>query len=369
MRFVPCSVVRYLHLAIFGVVGLLVVPSARAAGAGWDRTFGPAAVVTYLPKDPRAYLVAAATADAREAATAFAQALRAGKTATLVMDDAAIAPIDGLDDAAIAAKARPLPIKVVVVVRVFPGGPDEPSRAVVTLYESATAKPLGALSGAAGTPLEPNAEAAPAAAGVSETTSSAVATVLHAHEGESQASKDEYDRLFIFYDGVFTYQGRYRQPIAGSDLYRALGRDDLVKRHQSLQSGRVLLAVLALGAIGAGVAIMASGACQNTFDANGNVCNDDASIAGGGLVLTAGLIGLIPVFFPWNAVDPPELRQAIDQYDAGLRKRLGLAAGPIGKTSEESPPPAPSRARMGWSWGIVPTRIARGAGAALGATF
>ena len=312
--------------------------AARAEGtAGWDKSFTPAAVATYLPKEPRAYLVAAANRDAREAATALAAALRQVATARLVMDDSAIGDATGLDDAAIAAKAHALPVNVVVVVRTFPGGAGEPARAVVTLYENARGQALGALSAVAGAPLEPNGDAAAPTEGVSEATSGAVSKVLHAHEGENKtALGEEYERLYVGYgetmgEIVVTYQGIHREPLEYVDLDRTLGREDFVKRHQSRQGGRVLLALLGIGTVVAGVAVIASGPCKGGMDANGNYCDNFGYEAGGGL-LDDGGVAHVPPGHP-DLVRHPILRAAAGHRR--LRRDAAQAARALDRRHQE----------------------------------
>src|SRR3954470_12203987 len=95
----------------------LLAGTALAAGAAesgrWDRCFPADRLSSFLPGQPHAYMVVAAGPDARPAAAALQDSLRPLPAARLVMDGAAIGPVDELDDAAIVGKAAPQPVDAV----------------------------------------------------------------------------------------------------------------------------------------------------------------------------------------------------------------------------------------------------------------
>jgi hypothetical protein len=114
-------------------------PAAPAATSpqpapAWSETFVPATVGTYLGDKKPNVMVVGATAVSAAAAEALRAAMRASKSAGLVMDAQAIGATEGLDDRTIVDRAKSQPVGQIVIVRVFDGGPDEAPSAIVTFY-------------------------------------------------------------------------------------------------------------------------------------------------------------------------------------------------------------------------------------------
>src|SRR5690242_6451570 len=110
------------------MVWIALVAAAVAANppaASWTDTFPPAAVASYLDADGRRVLVAGAgekTEPLRAASDAFATALRQSGRAKLVMDASPLGDLSQASDEQIVKKAQALPVELIAVVRVFPGG-------------------------------------------------------------------------------------------------------------------------------------------------------------------------------------------------------------------------------------------------------
>jgi hypothetical protein len=217
------------------LVALAVAGQARAAG--WSETFAPGKVATYLPEGSRTSLIVVpADARSRDAARALEASLRSCGRADLVMDDAPLGSVKGLDDAAIVGKAAHLPIQQIAVVRVFPSG-DGPATAVVAVYDRRGKATFG-FSGREGEAL-PAAEAADSGAGQGVGTQAAETIA-----GLSRAASAEYEQKLVGLDEFFStdwfgnkhlayvqpYQGKYKRNLGWAEMYRIIGHPELADR-------------------------------------------------------------------------------------------------------------------------------------------
>jgi hypothetical protein len=377
-------------VAVFLTTALAARPARAETDADpWRSTFAPSSVASYLPPVRQGCMVVAAGPEARAAANALVAALRTLPAARLVMDDAAIGSVAGLDDAAIVAKAARQPIDLVAVVRVFPGPSGEAERAVVTTYGK-DATVAAAFTAVAGTPVEAKSADGPPGAGVGVSASSAVSRVLNAHPTETKsAAEEQYDASFIslgevvavtgnnvlYKTGTLTpTQGKYRKPLTWLELYTALELEDAIKRYHDAQATLKVVGVISLLGVIGGIAMFANGAsknCPDVTDPNySQSCYDSQMLwtLGGGSLASIAIWPMLYGFIasPGNQVPDAELRQAVDQYNRGLRARLGLPPLASGEgTSGTSARLAAPRGRLG----LVPVRLGDGAGLVLGGTF
>ena len=125
---------------------LLFLP-INLALAGWEETFEPEAIGSYLSGEDASYLVVAA-GDRERSLAAASQLLVTLRSTTkgLVMEDQSLGDMSGLDDTAILERASELPVDQIVVVRVFDSGHEAPSAVVVVFYDK-QGETLVALSG------------------------------------------------------------------------------------------------------------------------------------------------------------------------------------------------------------------------------
>ena len=175
------------RLATCCVFLLVALFATTAFAQDWAATFEANAVNSYVTKDGLKFVVVAAgdgSASVQAAAKGVADALRKG-SASLVMDDSALGNVNGLDDDAIVAKAKALPVDRVVVVRVFPSGKDKPDTAVVTTRDKASGEVVWAISGADGHPVEAN-QPEDVTAGVTAKASDTVAEIADANQMRSK---------------------------------------------------------------------------------------------------------------------------------------------------------------------------------------
>lgn len=189
-----------------------------------------------------------------------------------------------------------------------------------------------------------------------------------AQEPSSPPAQQEYDEKYIWVEdfpvvygdrdhivttiGTFFFQGKYRKPIAGADLYDAIGRPDLAATYRDRLTRKLILVGTGLAlTMGGGVYILAAfpkgnsqsaQQAQAAQDAARNAMTVGAVISTGGLVLAA-----IGAFLRVDPLDASEARRLVDEYDRRLQEKLGLGAPPSGEAS-----PRAGRPRL--SLGVAP---------------
>jgi hypothetical protein len=159
--------------------------------------------------------------------------------------------------------------------------------------------------------------------------------------------------------GTFFYQGKYRKPLAGADLYDAIDRPDLAATYRQRATGKYLLC-------GAGLALIVGGGAyaianfssappdlnlppaqfaqqaQAASDAAREAALIGIAISSGGVVLL--MVGALLDVDPLNA---SEARRLVDEYDQRLKGELGLTAADPEKGSTSSDRPS-------FSFGVAP---------------
>ena len=321
---------------------LLSSASARAfEPSPWALSFTPEAVATWLGAVPARHLVVPAGEGSPEralAARALEDALRARDKTLLVMGAEALGSLDALDDVSIARRGAAFPVDRVWVLRLFPDASGARTRAVVALY-TPSGEPLGSFLATAGVALEPRAAAPPVAPPAPVSASDA---------------QQHYEERFIGFPEVLTlagtpslirwvqpYEGKYQKPLVGDAFYRKIQRPDLVEAYQNKQGTRMALGVMGGGATVGGMVLMFSA----LFDSEAHY----ARIPVGGVVMTAGLVGmLVGAYLNPHPVEPSEARRLADAYNQKLRGELGLS----GERAPEPVAPKPAvHARLTPLWG------------------
>ncbi len=318
------------------------------ASGDWKTTFEPRAVASYLDAAQQAVVVVAAgdsLDEAKAAASALRDGLRASGKTRLVMDDASLGGVWALADEKIAAKAAALPIDQVAIVRVFPGGPGKPWSSVVTFYDKA-GKALTALSGEAGTAIASAAGAG--GLGVSRGVSTAALDAI-SHVGQADpklsAAQEQYDRRFIWFGdsalvSVSTgqivstwsdaYRGKYRELLSQESFLEAVGHPEIARDIRNTRTPKALLLVggLVAATVGLtwGLIAATSFPCERRLNSTSQCTSTDFSGAyvPGGLLIggIAAMIGSAFIHVP--TVQVHEARRMAEEYNEQLKKELGL---------------------------------------------
>lgn len=336
------------------LLALALPASALAQPSPWEKSFVPEALATYLPAGKTDLVVVAAgekSAELITATNALRTGLRNSKATGLVMDSASIGSVADLDDEQIVKKCSRLPITRVILLRVFPAGPDEPARAVVTIYDHAAAV-QGAFSAAAGMPLAAGTAAEASTTGVRPAAADEVTRELATIKTDTKKARAEYDRLFIDFDlwmavsgsgAVSTWaephQGKYRKPLPGAEFYRAVGREDLAKSYENRRNTKILVTVLGTAVCLGGLIYALQGAGTVDYSAYNadqlQAANDGKLTTGLVLMTIGGLVAPLPWLFSSHPVDAPEARRLADEYNQRLKARLGLAQEESGSVSRQ----------------------------------
>ncbi len=183
-----------------------------------------------------------------------------------------------------------------------------------------------------------------------------------AQAGPGPSAQQEYEEKYIWAEdfpvvygghhyvgttiGTFFFQGRYRKPLAGADLYDAIGRPDLATTYRNRLTSRYVL-------LGAGLALIVGGGvyafshvstatpdlglppaefarqAQAAQDASLQAMTTGAVISAGGFVL-----GIIAALLGVDPLDASEVRRLVDEYDRRLGERPGSGAA----DPQERPP-------------------------------
>jgi hypothetical protein len=320
-------------------------PLRAAPAADWSAAFAPAAVAANLPSGVNSYIVVGAgpvSPDLHGAATAMEGALRKSGRAGLVMNAAGLGSVEALDDAAIVGRCAALPVAWIAVVRVFAGPSEAQPQVVVTLYDK-KAQVRSAFSGSAGPPAA-NTAAPAEGLGVSPAAVAGVSDVVRATGGDGNAGREKYDREFLSMidngDSVLAFQGKYRRPVELPEFYRLIGRADLAESYEGKRNLKWLLGVGGLATLGIGFAMAA----------------DDPGAPALVVVTLGATAATVGVVLPNGVGDQlPAVRESVERYNQGLKKKLELATRPA--------PPAGPR------WVMAPFASGRGGGLALGGSF
>lgn len=338
------------------VAGILLAASQTEASE-WPDSFSGPAVSSYLESSTRAVLVAGAgnpSDEVGQAVTALEGALRTIDRLQLVMNAAGLGDLSGDSDAQVVAKAATLPVDAIAIVRVFPGGGDNPPTAVVTVFDKA-GKAHTAFSTQRGVSLQPKAGGG-VGAGVSPSAMNALEGIEKAGT-DGQASFEERSlRLaetqvvnpYGLTLGRFfrAYRGSSGVPLSSEEFYLALGREDLANSFS--RSNGLRWGLFAGGLVGAAAGAAAfsygnTGRCirRSATDQYGCLETDGEWLRTPGLVLmiAGGLAIPIGIFLDPHPIDANEARRLVDQHNARLKVELGLAAA--------ASPTTPARLHLG----------------------
>jgi hypothetical protein len=172
-----------------------------------------------------------------------------------------------------------------------------------------------------------------------------------APKGDPVAAKDdaltpeaqrEYDDNMLWFGGELliggasarvetsytTYLGKYRREIDVDDFFHRVGRDDLAAKYANRHVLKIAMTVGGFVIAIAGTLYPFSGSCQRR--APGDLTCLQIGLAVSAVGGTAGVIGLSLSNEP---APPDRMRRMVDEYNAGLRRRLQAPPRPSVDTS------------------------------------
>lgn len=338
-----------------------VLSLALSASPEFSATFGREALNSYLEaKD--SVVLASAGADSvalAEAAAALETSLRGAGNVDLVLDSKTLGPVATLDDPAIVKRCAELPVKHVIVLRVFER-PNRPARAVATIYDKQGSL-VTAFSAEAGSALA--ARSAPSAAqgnvgnGVNQAAAKAVLETVSATS--NAGAQQKYDEQYLDFEdwsavnqtGVMLrwsepYQGKYRKRIEFEEYYKLVERPDLASAYNRRAATRTGLivggVVVAVGSLAIGLAASGREDCSIN-DPGFSSCidrNREKGQTAAAVGLAGSLVGCVAALAGWaidpQPVEPSEARRLADMYNTKLKSQLGLAAAPAARVEKSN---------------------------------
>lgn len=345
------------------VLAALLLPSAALAATGsWSDALPADAVASHFEGSKLRVVVVPAGTGATDAAAALSASVRKAPSVQVAMGSESLGDVSSLDDAAIVAKAKALPVDLVAVVRVFDGKEGAKS-AVVTLYTPQGAT-VSAFSAGTDAPL---AAKNTAGAGVGGTAGAVLGDVLAGTNADRETRIKQFEERGIWMQGyaavdsssgrvVSTWsvpmKGKYGEALVGREFYEYVGKPDLAALYKKRQTTRNIIAassavVLAGGAAYWGLSLQETAAtykgqgspCWEFLDQDYNATDEfrsckkeiDAHNAAvtlvGGSLVGVGSVGLmVPLFMSPHPIKPNERSRLVDEYNQALVKELGLSA-------------------------------------------
>lgn len=337
LRLLPLQQQSGLH----GVPMITTLTLLMLCAAPWDQGFEPGAVATYLDRQNASLVVMTGgvqTDSSRTAQASLVNALRLGGQTRLVMTGESIAVLAADTDSELVKKASYLPVDLIIVLRLFPGGANSPEVAVATLYNKEGTS-TGAMAVTAGQPLPKREGVGRQSAGraaVAEVLESARDRPESSRSGTPQPEGTGDPRKITFEAGVMvnlrngqvvsTWIMPYLagRPLSGVRFYETIGRADLVASYKGRNG-------LKIGLIAGGSAVALAGAMTALFTINPPCAVRDGRsgsclqtqypnlVLPGLLASVAGLGTLIAglVINP-NPVRPQQLVELAEEYNGKL---------------------------------------------------
>lgn len=325
---------------------LTTLGTTPALAAGWEETFAPERVGSYVAEGAAVVVVAAGGVGAsqRQALRAFINGLRDSGRPRLVMDQKGLGKVDALGDEEIVQRCAELPVDAIAIMRLFPGARSASPTAVVTFYDRA-GQVQGALSAQRGLELEAKAErpSDDASKGVRAEAAEAVAGIAKTQSKSKQQAVERFEKEVIWFEDMVAvnqqgqavsswsnvYRGKYKQPLSSEEFYEAVGRPDLAEEYRENAAMRSI--VMVPGAVLGVVGLTAATFCWLPILVEDQIGEQNVMPAilglgiGGGAATLVGLgMGMVGGWMPLDPVTPAEARELADTHNKGLATELGL---------------------------------------------
>lgn len=355
------STIRALTLVV-AFLGSASVAFAASA-PGWSASMPAPAVGSYLEGSGLRVIVVAGGTGSGDATAALATSLRSTSSVTLTMPADSLGDVSKLDDAAIIAKAKSMPVDLIAITRVFPGN-NGASTAVVTFYRT-SGEVASAFTAATNAPLVAKAATTGDSGAASTMVGGVVSGVVSGNQADLEARIKEFQERAVYMQGwssvdsrsgrvVSTWsvpmQGTYGEALRGPAFYDYIGRPDDAATYRSRQLTRGLVALGGVALLGGGTAYLITGLQRvpNELDGTDQVCgealgsgsgglaefnecrqeivdaNTPVQIVGYSLVGIGGLTLLAPLFISPDPHKTNERERMVDEFNEALMKELGL---------------------------------------------
>lgn len=334
-----------------------------ASTPNWATALPAPAVATYVEGTGVRVMVVPGGTGAADASSALAAALRGSASVSLTLPADSLGDVSKLDDAAIVAKGKGMPVDLIAITRVFPGK-NGVSTAVVTFYRT-SGEVASAFTAATDAPLVAKAAKVDGSGAAGSMVGGVVDGVVGGNQGDREARIKEFQERAIYMQGwasvdsrsgrvVSTWsvpmKGKYGEMLRGPAFYDYVGKPDDAKTYRSRQRTRGILGAtggaLVLG--GGAYALLGqqqdpyspsvdTGPCKQYTDEKGHIddgfttCsdairndNDNVVIAGEIVMIVGSVVLFAPLFIAPDPHKTNERERMVDEYNEALMKELGL---------------------------------------------
>jgi len=328
---------------------ILTLTALLGAAPDWSNTFEASATASYLDRPNASVIVVSAgpRSDSQAAAErALVSALRASGQTRLVMASESLAVLADDADDALVKKAAPLPVDVIVVLRLFPG---EPETAVATFYDKAGVA-LTAMSGLRGQALARKEGSSRQIAGRTAVAETIKATDRQSTQGKVDRAMNDSGKiefaagaLVNMRNGqvVSTWVVPYFQNkrLDGARFYDVVGRADLAKSYRGRMGAKVALMVSGgvVSVVGGLVALLTISPQCAVYNAASYSCLQyrSPSLVVPGLVgMAVGLAALLTgAIIPPDPLNPQARFELAEEFN----RKVDAKNGQVSSRKTESP--------------------------------
>jgi hypothetical protein len=324
--------------------------SSQESSDTWQRSFSPESLAKQFDVDGWRFAVLAVDGKAttHEAASALASALRETK-ARRVIEDVEMGDVAGEGDEAILESLADQPADRFALVRTFDDSPDQPPRAVVTLYNVAGDTVAGFSTrkgrGEGGTKNEDRASE-----GVSKEASEQIAAIAENNASEREEALETFRRKFLWFEEITVVnqnanvvrrktralRGEQKKRIEGVKFYEIIGRQTLAEKYTTRRTTRIVLYVLGTAGTLGSTGLLISGINASTLDTSdldGTETPDPRSNSGRGQIVAGGVLGGLSAItivaarlYNPHPVSASKRRTLADEYNDRLKDELDLSS-------------------------------------------
>lgn len=349
---------------------ILTLTCLLGAAPDWSNTFEASATASYLDRPNASVIVVSAglKSDSQAVAErALVSALRSSGQTRLVMASESVAVLADDSDEAVVKKANPLPVDLIVVLRLFPG---EPETAVATFYDKA-AVALSAMSGLRGQPLTRKEGSSRQIAGRTAVAETIKAAERTGTQGKVDRAMNDSGKIEFAAGAMVdmrngqvmsTWIVPYFQNkrLDGARFYDVVGRADLAKAYRGRMGAKVALIVSGsvVAVAGGLMALLTISPQCAVYDAAAYSCLQYRTpslvvpgLVGMGIGLAALLTGTI---IPADPLGPQKRFELAEEFN----RKVDASKGTVSSREVEAPQV---------TFGFAP--IPGGAGASLALTF
>lgn len=321
---------------------ILTLCALLGAAPDWSHTFEASATASYLDRPNASVIVVSAgqRSDSQAAAErSLVSALHSSGQTRLVMASESLAVLAEDTDEAVVKKANPLPVDLIVVLRLFPG---EPETAVATFYDKAGVA-LTAMSGLRGQVLARKEGSSRQIAGRTAVAETIKAADRQGTQGKIDRAMNDSGKIEFAAGALVNMRNGQvmstwivpyfqNKRLDGTRFYDVVGRADLAKSYRGRVGAKVALMV------GGGVVTVAGGlmalltispqcAVYNAASYNCLQYRSPSLVAPGLIGMAVGLVALLTgALIPPDPLGPQARFELAEEFNRQVDAKKGTVS-------------------------------------------